>query len=101
MATPPPSKAKSTEEQLADICAVIDNLAASMATMQGNQGQLTMVVNRLQSDKIAASVDGSGPSHQDPITTAARYGHKLLFLTYDGKDDPLPWLNRCGQFFWI
>jgi hypothetical protein len=63
MATPPPSKAKSTEEQLADIRAVIDNLAASMATMQGNQGQLTVAVNRLQSDKIAASGDGSGPSH--------------------------------------
>jgi hypothetical protein len=63
MATPPPSKAKSTEEQLADIHAVIDNLAASMATMQGNQGQLTVAMNRLQSDKIATSGDGSAPSH--------------------------------------
>jgi hypothetical protein len=69
--------------------------------MQGNQGQLTVAVNRLQSDKIAASGDGSGPSHQDPIATAARHGHKLLFPTYDGKDDPLPWLNRCSQFFRI
>jgi hypothetical protein len=24
-----------------------------------------------------------------------------FFPTYDGKDDPLPWLNRCGQFFRI
>jgi hypothetical protein len=101
MATPPPPKAKSTEEQLADIHAIIDNLVASMATMQGNQGQLTVAVNRLQSNKITASGDGSGPSHQDPIATAAWHGHKLLFLTYDGKDDPLPWLNRCGQFFRI
>jgi hypothetical protein len=62
---------------------------------------LTVAVNRLQSDKIAAPGDGSGPSHQDPIATAARHGHKLLFPTYDGKDDPLPWLNRCGQFFRI
>jgi hypothetical protein len=101
MATPPPSKAKSTEEQLADIRAVVDNLAASMATMQGNQGQLTVAVDRLQSDKIVASGDGSGPSHQDPIATAARHGHKLLFPMYNGKDNPLPWLNRCGQFFRI
>jgi hypothetical protein len=25
--------------------------------------------------------------------------HKLSFPTYDGKEDPLPWLNRCEQFF--
>jgi hypothetical protein len=54
--------------------------------MQGNQGQLTVVVNRLQSDKITVAGDGSGPSHQDLIATAAHHGHKLLFLTYDGKD---------------
>jgi hypothetical protein len=33
MTTPQPSKSKSTDEQIADLCAVIDNLAASMATM--------------------------------------------------------------------
>lgn len=25
--------------------------------------------------------------------------HKLSFPTYDGKDDPLGWLNRCKHFF--
>jgi hypothetical protein len=25
--------------------------------------------------------------------------HKLSFATYDGKEDPLPRLNRCEQFF--
>lgn len=25
--------------------------------------------------------------------------HKLSFPTYDGKDDPLGWLNRCDLFF--
>jgi hypothetical protein len=25
--------------------------------------------------------------------------HKLTFPTYDGKEDPLGWLNRCEQFF--
>jgi hypothetical protein len=24
-----------------------------------------------------------------------------LFPTYDGTEDPLPWLNRCEQFFRI
>jgi hypothetical protein len=34
----PPSKTKNTGEQFTELLAVIDNLAASMATMQGNQG---------------------------------------------------------------
>jgi len=25
--------------------------------------------------------------------------HKLMFPTYDGKEDPLGWLNKCEQFF--
>jgi hypothetical protein len=25
--------------------------------------------------------------------------HKLLFPTYHGKKEPLPWINRCEQFF--
>jgi hypothetical protein len=25
--------------------------------------------------------------------------HKLSFPTYDGKEDPLGWLNKCKQFF--
>jgi hypothetical protein len=31
----------------------------------------------------------------------ARHGHKLLFPTNDGKEDSLPWLNRCANFFHI
>jgi hypothetical protein len=53
------------------------------------------VVNRLQSNKLAPDGDTSGQSNQDAITTAARHGHKLLFPTYDGTEDPLSWLNRC------
>lgn len=39
-----------------------------------------------------------------PTSTPAFLGlefrpHKLSFPTYDGKEDPLPWLNRCEQFF--
>jgi hypothetical protein len=35
------------------------------------------------------------------MANASKFGHKFLFLTYDGVDDPLPWLNRCEQFFWV
>jgi hypothetical protein len=39
--------------------------------------------------------------HVPPDAAAAgvsRY-HKLSFLTYEGKEDPLGWLNRCERFF--
>jgi hypothetical protein len=25
--------------------------------------------------------------------------HRLEFATFDGKEDPIQWLNRCDQFF--
>jgi hypothetical protein len=33
----PPSKTKTTDEQFAKLCAIIDNMVASMGVMQGNQ----------------------------------------------------------------
>jgi hypothetical protein len=86
---------------LAPPLAVIDNMADSMATMQGNQGQLTVVVNRLQSEKIVVGDDRNLQTSHGSAISAACCGHKLLFPTYDGTKDPLPWLNRCEQFFRI
>jgi hypothetical protein len=69
-----------------------------------------VVVNRLQSDKIGdddssamATRHGkaTSPNNADTISHAAKHGHKLLFPTYDSTEDPLPWLNRCDQFFRI
>jgi hypothetical protein len=99
MTTPPPPKPKTTDEQIAELCAVIDNMAASMATMQGNQGQLIVAINRLQSAKVGDGSDAQ--SSRDPVVSTAKHGLKLLFPTYDGTYDPLPWLNRCDQFFRI
>jgi hypothetical protein len=59
-----------------------------------------VVVNRLQSEKIVSG-DGNSQTSRDPIVAAARHGHKLLFPTFDGTEDPLSWLNRCEQFFRI
>jgi hypothetical protein len=57
MATSMSPTAKTVAEQIADLRAVIDNMAASLATMQGNQGQLMVAVNRLQSEKIVVGDD--------------------------------------------
>jgi hypothetical protein len=95
MTTSTPPTTKSVAEQIADLRAVIDNMAASLTTMQGNQGQLTVAVNRLQSEKIVVSDDRQPQTSRDPAISAARHSHTLLFPTYDGTEDPLPWLNRC------
>jgi hypothetical protein len=79
MSTPTPPKAQTVAEQIADLRAVIDNMAASLATMQGNQGQLTVAGNRLQSEKIVVGDDRNPQTSRDPAISAARHGHKLLF----------------------
>jgi hypothetical protein len=115
-AKPPPTM----EENIANISAQIEKLAGayasikadvmslqgSVTTLQGSQGQLTVVVNRLQSDKLEANfnkappaqgkTDQGGPS--DAAVQASKHGHKLLFPTFDGSEDPLPWLNCCDHF---
>jgi hypothetical protein len=39
------------------------------------------------------------PLPPEPAGSAVPRYHKLSFPTYDGKDDPLGWLNKCEQFF--
>jgi uncharacterized coiled-coil protein SlyX len=85
------SQPRNAKEQISELHAVIDTMASSFATMKGNQSQLNIIVNRLQSDKLQAdsSTSNSPPPH-DPIATTARHGHKLLFPMYDAMEDPLP-----------
>jgi hypothetical protein len=94
-------KSKTPEEEISELRALVDTLASSLAAVKGNQGQLTVAVNRLQSDKLATDGDTSGQSSHDAVTTAARHDHKLLLPTYDGTEDPLSWLNQRVQFFRI
>jgi hypothetical protein len=66
-----PEKPKTTDEQFAELCTVIDNLTSSMATMQGNQDQLTVAVNHLHLEKVGGG-DGKDPqANRDPIASAA------------------------------
>jgi hypothetical protein len=103
---PPPSM----EEVIVNLSAQVEKLDMAytsvqdeLTTVKGDNNRLLMAVNRLQSDKI----DTSGGSaslprdNHDGTVQAAKYGHKLLFSTFDGTDDPLQWLNQCDQFFRI
>jgi hypothetical protein len=87
---------------LADLHTIMEKQASAVATIQGNQGQLTVAVNRLQSDKpVPATADASTLATTDTSANAAKFGHKLLFPTYDDLEDSLPWLNRYDQFFHV
>jgi hypothetical protein len=56
MADNPPPPPKNDEEQINELRApVVDTLASSLGTMKGNQSQLNVAVNRLQSDKLQAN----------------------------------------------
>jgi hypothetical protein len=94
-------KPKTREEEIMELRTLVDTLASSLAAVKGKQGQLTITVNRLQSDKLSTDGDKAGQSSRDPVSMAICHSHKLLFPTYDGTEDPLPWLNRCAQFFRI
>jgi hypothetical protein len=43
--------------------------------------------------------DGAAPPTPGTFPALEIRPHKLSFATYDGKEDPLPWLNRREQFF--
>jgi hypothetical protein len=53
-------KSKTPEEEITELRALVDTPASSLAAVKWNQGQLTIVVNRLQSDKLATEGDTSG-----------------------------------------
>jgi hypothetical protein len=93
----PASCSGALDDQLAELRTVVDKIAASLATVQGNKGQLTVAVNQLQNEKLLSSEKTGGSSTGDAVTHAARHSHKLLFPTFNGTDDPLSWLNRCRQ----
>jgi hypothetical protein len=103
---PPPSM----EEAIANLSTQVEKLATAytsvqdeLTTVKGDNNRLSVAVNRLQSDKIDIS-GGSAAlprDNHDGTAQAAKYGHMLLFPTFDGSDDPLSWLNRCDQFFRI
>jgi hypothetical protein len=110
----PPSTVK---EAIGNMSAQIEKLAAAFVgiqanqeTLQGDNSQLTVAINCLQSEKLGdVAASANAPHHGkatvvnnvDAFTHAAKHSHKLLFPTYDGTENPLPWLNHCDQFFRI
>lgn len=47
----------------------------------------------------ASPTNSQGGADDDGEGACVPRFHKLSFPTYDGKEDPLGWLNRCDHFF--
>jgi hypothetical protein len=92
----------------------LETLSGEVASLKVDQGWLHVAVNRVHSSQLnhAAKNDGPiGATDDEPwnVDSSQAGGmasallnaasHKLRFPKYDGTEDPLPWLNRCDQFF--
>jgi hypothetical protein len=94
-----------------------DNLVAlnsEVSSLKVDQGRFHVAVNNVQSQQMDTMGRSSIPTNnlQDPTSRTessqtggmarallAAAAHQLRFPKYDGTEDPLPWLDRCDQFF--
>ncbi|KAG8083732.1 hypothetical protein GUJ93_ZPchr0016g2495 [Zizania palustris] len=89
-------------------------LSDEVTSLKVDQGRLHVALNKVQSSQLinAAKNDipvgatanepwNEGSSQAGGMANALlnAASHKLRFPKYDGTEDPLPWLNRCDQFF--
>jgi hypothetical protein len=92
----------------------LGTLLGEVASLKVDQGRLHVTINKVQSSQLnnAAKNDRSvGATEDEPRNEGSSQAggmasallnaasHKLHFPKYDGTEDPLPWLNRCDQFF--
>ncbi|KAM0856597.1 hypothetical protein ACQ4PT_048998 [Festuca glaucescens] len=97
----------STSSAAADLATNLTTVASATATApaMASSGLPTMSLPLGQQRPLTAwssVVTQQAPPavpHLADTAGVPRY-HKLDFPTYDGKEDPLGWLNRCEQFFW-
>jgi hypothetical protein len=88
----------------------LGTLSGEVASLKVDQGRLHVTINKVQSsqlnnnaknDKPIGELLNEGSSQVGGMASALlnAASHKLRFPKYDGTEDPLPWLNRCDQFF--
>ena len=81
--------------------ATLDSLVASIRTLQTSVEANALAIQRLDSARpppggsSSSAHSRSGEHHQD---RPPRF-QKLDFLCYDGKSDPLIFINRCESYF--
>jgi hypothetical protein len=82
------------EPTIADLAKLIEGLTGKINTLQSDMD--TMKKNKAPSSHASAPVGGSDGQHH---TDRPPRFQKMDFPRYDGKSDPLVFINRCESFF--
>ena len=86
------------EQPNAALQATLDALAATLKSLQTSVDANSRAIQRLSEERSSwssSSKNGTGEHHQD---RPPRF-QKLDFPRYDGKSDPLIFINRCESYF--
>ena len=86
------------EQPNAALQATLDALAATLKSLQTSVDANSQAIKRLSEERSSwssSSKSGTGEHHQD---RPPRF-QKLDFPRYDGKSDPLIFINRCESYF--
>ena len=80
----------------ADLKATLETLAATLKTLQTSVEANSRAIERLAAEpRSSSSKSSAGEHHQD---RPPRF-QKMDFPRYDGKSDPLIFINRCESYF--
>ena len=84
-------------DQVDDLKTTVESLVASVKALQATAEANTKVIANLEADRLAGSNSKQpfGEHHND---RPPRF-QKMDFLRYDGKTDPLIFINRCESYF--
>ena len=79
------------EQAIADLTKMLQDLSADMATMKVDLASLK--------DKSSSSSAGAGPTDGSHHNDRPPRFQKMDFPRFDGKSDPLIFINRCESYF--
>jgi len=79
------------EQAIADLTKMLQDLSADMATMKVDLASLK--------DKSSSSSSGVGPTDGSHHNDRPPRFQKMDFPRFDGKSDPLIFINRCESYF--
>jgi len=82
------------EPTIADLAKMIEGLTGKIGSLQSDLDAL----KKEKASSSGASAPGAGPDGQHHTDRPPRF-QKLDFPRYDGKSDPLVFVNRCESYF--
>jgi hypothetical protein len=90
---------------IATLSTNVTTLAIDVSTIKADQARLHVTINKVQLDVVGDGLVSSGKSKgangDAPGGPTPTTSHKLRFPKYNGTVEPLVWLHRYDQFFWV